>query len=131
MESQGLATASATILVVDDEEPLRDFLCIILEELGHHVLVATNGRQALELVRAYHPDLVISDVMMPGMSGVELCRTIKDDAEAAGDGHLVPFILTSSAGPRAAQDSRADDFLDKPYEFGQIQEVVRHWLKAA
>lgn len=131
MESQELVGSGATILVVDDEEPLRDFLCLILEEMGHHVLVATNGRQALELVRRCHPDLVISDVMMPGMSGVELCRTLKNDAAAAGDEHLHPFILTSSAGPRAAQGSQADDFLDKPYEFGQIRDTVRHWLKAA
>jgi CheY-like chemotaxis protein len=131
MESQGPVNDSATILVVEDEEPLRDFLRVILEELGHHVLVATNGRQALELALAYHPDLVISDVMMPGMSGVELCRRLKHDAAVAGDEHLVPIILTSSAGPRAAQDSEADAFLDKPYEFGQIKEVVRHWLKAA
>jgi CheY-like chemotaxis protein len=131
MESQGLVHAGATILVVDDEEPLRDLLCVILQELGHHVLVATSGREALKLIRAYHPDLVISDVMMPGMSGVELCRTLKDDAAAAGDEHQAPFILTSSAGPRAAQDSQADDFLEKPYEFGRIKEVVRHWLKAA
>jgi CheY-like chemotaxis protein len=131
MDSQKLVSGGATILVVDDEEHLRDFLCLILEELGHRVLVATNGRQALALVRAHHPDLVISDVKMPGMSGLELCRTLKHDAEAAGDEHLVPFILTSSAGAPAAQDSQADDFLDKPYEFGQIKDVVRHWLKAA
>jgi CheY-like chemotaxis protein len=131
MESQEPVVVGATILVVDDEEQLRAYLCLILEELGHHVLVANNGRQALALVRAHHPDLVISDVMMPGMGGVELCQTLRDDAEAAGDEHLVPFILTSSAGPRAAQDSQADDFLDKPYEFGQIRDAVQHWLQVA
>jgi two-component system cell cycle sensor histidine kinase/response regulator CckA len=74
---------SATILVVDDEEPLRDFLALLLQDLGHRVLQAINGREALELARAEHPDLVISDVMMPVMGGVELSHQLKDNVQGA------------------------------------------------
>ena len=67
----------ATILVVDDEQPLRDLLADVLELDGHRVLVAANGREALAIARRDRPDLVVSDVMMPLLNGVRLCQQLK------------------------------------------------------
>src|SRR5918911_5057956 len=107
-----MSVAAAVILIVDDEAPVRDFLALVLEDLGHRVVAAINGRHALTVAAQEHPDLVISDVMMPSMGGVELTRRLK--AGEAGDRDL-PVILMSSAGPSAAHGAGADAFIDKPF----------------
>ena len=80
----------ATILVVDDEAPIREFLAYLLEDLGHEVRQAINGRQAVEIASTKRPDLVISDVMMPIMGGPELCIWVKRELHPPP-----PVILTS------------------------------------
>lgn len=73
----------ATILVIDDEQPLRELLAEALESEGHRVIVAGNGREALAMVRRDRPDLVVSDVMMPFLNGVKLCQQLKADPSTA------------------------------------------------
>jgi two-component system, OmpR family, phosphate regulon response regulator PhoB len=117
--------ATRLILIVDDEAPLRDFLRIVLEDLGHRVVGAINGLHALTLAAAEPPDLVISDVMMPLMGGVELTRRLK--AGEAGDA-AVPVILMSAAGPWTTQTAGADAYIDKPFDLGSIEALVARWL---
>ena len=71
----------ATILIVDDEEPVRDFLAQLLSDAGHRTLQAIHGAHALEMVDREQPDLVISDIMMPVLNGADLCRRLKARAE--------------------------------------------------
>lgn len=114
----------ATILVVDDEAPIREFLAYLLEDLGHEVRQAINGRQAVEIASTTRPDLVISDVMMPLMGGPELCTWVKRELHPPP-----PVILTSSAGRHLARNSPADAFVDKPFDIGEIEDLVRRWLE--
>ncbi len=114
----------ATILVVDDEAPIRVFLVYLLEDLGHEVRQAINGRQAVEIATTKRPDLVISDVMMPLMGGPELCAWVKRELRPPP-----PVILTSSAGRHLAQNSPADAFVDKPFNIDEIEDLVRRWLE--
>ena len=123
-----MSVAAAVILIVDDEAPVRDFLTLVLEDLGHRVLAAINGRHALTIAAEEHPKLVISDVMMPLMGGVELTRRLK--AGAAGDRDL-PVILMSSAGPAAADGAGADAFIDKPFELEAMEKLVARWVGSA
>jgi CheY-like chemotaxis protein len=116
-----------TVLVVDDERPVRELLAMLLEEFGYTVLRAAHGRQALELVAGQRPDLVISDVMMPLLSGVELCRRLKSDPQSAG----IPVILMSTAGPHVAKDSGADAFISKPFDLATLETLVAHWAARA
>ena len=118
----------ALILVVDDEAPLRDFLRLLLEELGHRVLEATNGKHALEVARAELPDLVISDIMMPIMGGVELSHRLKGEIHKPPHGASVPVILMSAAGPAAAEGAPADAFVAKPFDLDRIENLVAFWL---
>ena len=74
----------ATVLIADDNRANRHALAALLESAGHTALVAADGREALEKTRAEHPDLVISDVLMPLMDGYELARRLRDDAETSG-----------------------------------------------
>ena len=120
-----MSVAAAVILIVDDEAPVRDFLTLVLEDLGHRVLAAINGRHALTIAAEEHPKLVISDVMMPLMGGVELTRRLK--AGAAGDRDL-PVILMSSAGRPPSDTACADAFIDKPLEPGRLAALLRRWV---
>lgn len=114
----------ATILIVDDEQPVRDFLAVLLGDAGHRTLLAIHGRQALTLVEKERPDLVIADVMMPVLNGAELCRQLK----TRGDTQGIPVILMSAAGPQVADGAGADAFLDKPFDLDDMEALVRHWL---
>src|SRR5947209_3988008 len=89
------ALEMATILVVDDEQPVVDLLTDMLEDEGHTVIPAYNGRTALEIVAHQAVDLVISDVMMPFVDGVQLCKRVREEH----DRRSLPIILMSAALP--------------------------------
>jgi DNA-binding response OmpR family regulator len=114
----------ATILIVDDEQPLRELLADVLETDGHRVMMAGNGREALTIVARDRPDLVVSDVMMPLLNGVGLCRQIKADLATAS----VPVILMSSVGPHVVDGWGADAFLKKPFDLNEVERLVRMLL---
>src|SRR5207249_11362724 len=90
---QGLMSELTMILVVEDEQPVRDMLTMLLEEDGYEVVQASQGEQALALVVRQRPDLVIADVMMPVLDGPEMCRRLKANKETDD----IPVILMSSA----------------------------------
>jgi two-component system OmpR family response regulator len=103
-----------TILVVDDERTLRETLAESLEQEGFVVVQAADGRAAVEAFRRSHPDLILLDLMLPEISGTEVCRIIR--AESG-----VPILmLTAKDGEHdeaEALDTGADDFLSKPFSF--------------
>lgn len=113
----------ATILIVDDEAPVRSFLAQLLADGGHRTLQAVHGAEALDLVAKERPDLVVSDIMMPVLNGAELCRRLK-----ARDGlPPIPVILMSAAGPRAADGTGADAFIDKPFDLADMEALIERW----
>jgi len=100
-----------TILVIDDEWLIVELLCQILEEEGYTTRSAANGREGLILLRAALPDLIICDIMMPGLSGVDFCHALRADPHAAE----VPLILMSAANlPPDAHSCDFSAFLQKP-----------------
>lgn len=114
----------ATILVVDDERPVRELLVALFEDGGHRALAARDGRQALEMVAAERPDAIVSDVMMPLMDGAELCRRVKADAAT----RATPFVLMSAIEPRRAAMAGADAFLAKPFELTELEQLLDRLL---
>lgn len=104
----------ASILVVDDHEQNLELLQAYLEEIGCRIRTAADGIQALAEIDAEHPDLIILDVMMPRMSGYQLCSKIKADP-ATRDIPVVMVTALSEVGDvEKAVESGADDFLTKP-----------------
>jgi signal transduction histidine kinase len=105
-----------TILVVEDDPQILDILTILLWEQGYHVVRAREGETALSLVGSTRPDLIVSDVKMPGMDGFSLCEHVRADPAFAH----VPFIFLTARDEKA--DRRrgmvlgADDYLTKPFE---------------
>ena len=89
------ASVMATILIVDDEKPVRQFLVAAFEQGGHQVLEAWHGQHALKVIGGHSTplDLVIADVMMPVMGGVELCKMLREDPATVG----IPIVLMSAA----------------------------------
>lgn len=84
----------STILLVDDEQDLLELFGEVLEQMNHRVVMARDGREALQVAQQAVPDLVVTDWMMPRMDGLELCHRFHADARL----HHVPIILHSSAG---------------------------------
>ena len=119
----------ATVLIVDDEAPIRDLLELVLQDLGHRVVTAINGQHALTLAAREHPDLVISDVMMPVMGGIELTRRLK--AREAGAQPPPIILMSAAAAPSFAVDgAAADAFIEKPFALETMEKLVDRWLSS-
>jgi CheY-like chemotaxis protein len=116
----------AIVLVVDDEEPILSIVAEVVEEMGHQVLCAMNGREALELVKDTPPDLVVSDVMMPYLNGLELCRALKSDRATA---HIVVVLMSAVTADRG-KGVGADGFVHKPFSLDEIEAAIDGGLAA-
>jgi len=112
----------ASILVVDDERSMRDFLKILLEKEGHHVLTAANAETALDMIPDNTFEVVVSDIRMPGMSGIDLLGRIKEDTP-----DLAVIMITAFASPDdavLAMKNGAFDYISKPFNVDEIKSVV-------
>jgi DNA-binding response OmpR family regulator len=114
-----------TILICEDDENLRQLLRVVIGT-GYHILESGDGDEALELASQHHPDLVILDLMLPRLSGLDVLRLLKRGASADGT-----HILVMSAWPDAdgaALAAGADAFLQKPFEPDELTAIVREVL---
>jgi len=118
----------ARIVVADDDTDIRDLVALKLRSMGHEVTVAGDGGAAVEACRDHRPDLVLLDVMMPGVSGLEAVRTIRADPQLAD----VPVILLTAraleADVTSGFDSGADDYVTKPFSPRELAARVEHLL---
>ena len=117
------------ILIADDEPNQLELLSYNLEAAGFEVLRASDGRQAMEMVEENHPDLAIIDWMMPQMSGIDVCRTLRARTETK---HL-PIIILSARGEEGDRtlglDIGADDYISKPFSPREMISRVRALLR--
>ena len=122
-------TAPATILVVDDTPQNVKLLADLLSAKGYAVLTASNGAEALAKVRSVKPDLVLLDVVMPGMSGYEVCRHIRADSTTG----VLPVVMVTALDPTEERikglEAGADKFLTKPINQPELLARVRSLLR--
>jgi len=107
---------SSTVLIVDDEPSGRQTLESVLEGEGYNIEMAENGIQAIEMAKQLLPDVILLDVMMPGMTGFEVCQHIRNDPAVAE----IPIIILTALDDRDsllnALKAGADDFISKPFD---------------
>lgn len=117
------------ILIVEDEPPLIEVVRYNLEKEGYQVSVAEDGKRALDRVRESIPDLVILDWMLPGLSGIEVCRQLREDPDSKD----VPVIMLTARGEEPDRlkglASGADDYVVKPFSPAELLARVRAVLR--
>lgn len=106
--------ASQKVLVVDDEEPILELLKYNLEKQGYEVRIASNGHEAVEIAKKFHPDLVLLDIMMPKMDGVEACRILRANPDLQNTFIVFLTARAEEYSEIAAFDVGADDYILKP-----------------
>jgi two-component system phosphate regulon response regulator PhoB len=120
-----------TIVIIEDECDLADLLAFNLQREGYRPLTALDGREGLELVRRERPALVLLDLMLPGMMGVDVCRELKRDPETAS----IPVLMLTARGEEIDRvvgfEVGADDYMVKPFSMRELVLRVRAVLRRA
>jgi len=118
-----------TILLVDDEQTNLQVLKTLLDAQGYQVMLAENGREAIERIKDKTPDMLIMDVCMPEMSGLEVCRIIKSEFREKLIQVILLTGLSSTESKVQGLDSGADDYLTKPYKNEEVLARIRSALR--
>jgi phosphate regulon transcriptional regulator PhoB len=117
------------VLIVEDEPDIRDLLAFHLEREGYHVSKCKSGAEALRQVRALPPDLVLLDLMLPEMNGIEVCRRLRQDPATAS----LPVIMLTAKGEEVDRvlglELGADDYITKPFSPKEVVARVRAVLR--
>jgi twitching motility two-component system response regulator PilH len=118
----GTAGRDACVLLAEDDKALRRYLEVVLERAGYRVESAADGLEAMKLLLSKSIDLVITDAVMPNLSGNELCRFIRSTRHLAN----LPIVLLSALDPRnaGAETEQADAFLAKPVSPDQLLQTI-------
>jgi CheY-like chemotaxis protein len=123
--SDHMSKEQASILVVDDDPEIVAMLTTRLGHRGYKVLTASDGHRALELAKREKPALVLLDVMMPGKSGWEVARALKQDPVTQG----IKIVMVTAIGEQVNELTSplygADAHIDKPFEFEKLEKVIR------
>jgi DNA-binding response OmpR family regulator len=117
-----------TILIIEDERRIADWIRIYLERAGFTAVNAYDGKDGLGLARSLNPDLIILDLMLPGLNGMDLCRIFRQESD-------VPIIMLTSKGRKEDRinglDEGADDYITKPFDadelVGRVKAVLRRY----
>jgi len=117
------------ILIVDDEKDIVELVRYNLEKEGYKIIPAYNGEEALELIKRQLPHLIILDLMLPGIDGLEVCRILKKDSRTSN----IPIIMLTAKGEEAdivaGLELGADDYVTKPFSVRQLIARVRAVLR--
>lgn len=117
----------SSILIVDDEQSYRQLLSLVFEGDGHTIRTASNGREAVELVNEEAPDVIVSDVRMPDMDGIEMLRAVRETHADLG-----VIFMTAHASVESAREAfklGADDFVTKPFDVEELKLIVKKTLE--
>ena len=123
---QGDMMAGKRVLVVDDDEKTVELVKLYLNRDGYRVLTAYEGNEALRIARDSHPDLIVLDLMLPGINGLEICRTLRAESD-------IPIIMltamTTDQDKLTGLDMGADDYVTKPFSPRELAARVRAILR--
>ncbi len=115
------------VLIAEDERAIAEIVRVVVEDAGYRPVLAAHGRQALDMARIEHPALVVTDLMMPHMTGAELIAALRADAAPDG-GVRAPVILMTAVNPSQARAAGADAVLYKPFDLDALEALLRRFL---
>ena len=126
-----MKNTSYTVLVIEDEPDIRELIEFNLKKYHYNVLLASNGEKGLKDARSYEPDLILLDLMLPGIQGIDVCRVIKSDENIKS----TPIIILSALGQEEdivlGLEAGADDYVSKPFSLeilnARIKTVLRRY----
>lgn len=133
LDSTRMTTSAPLVLVADDEPSMLELVARHLRTMSDpklEVIQASDGEEAWQLAREHLPDLVVLDVMMPGMSGWEVCRKIREDIGLAHTGVVMLTGIGENLNQMTSPLYGADAYIDKPFEFEDFDEKVRDTLRS-
>jgi two-component system, OmpR family, response regulator VicR len=116
-----------TILIAEDEQSIATLLRDTLEDEGYAVMLAQNGQEALEMLKTTRPALVVTDVMMPLVDGLTLCRAIQADPAY----QAIPVIVMSAVASHGTTDCRMITFLKKPFDLQNVVDTITNVIGRA
>ncbi len=126
---RGNSMAIKKILVVEDDILLQEMMKELLQANGFDVVIATNGREGLEVARTQKPDFIFADLMMPELDGIQLTKELKANESTTN----IPIVLASGLGfnkeAKEAIRAGAADFISKPYKAHEILEKIKQIVK--
>ena len=120
---------TASILIVEDEDDIAQLVAINLQAEGYTTRVASRGDDAVDVALQTRPDLVVLDLMLPGIDGVEVCRQLRKDPRTASAGIIMLTARTLSSDRIAGLEAGADDYVDKPFEPAELVARVQTALR--
>ena len=129
MSSSDINISSSLVLIADDIQQNRELLEAYLADEGYEILMASDGQQTMQLVDRHQPDLILLDIMMPRMSGYEVCSQIKGDSAHQGILVLMVTALNEAGDIEKAVNAGCDDFLTKPVNRLELRTRVRSLLR--
>jgi two-component system phosphate regulon response regulator PhoB len=112
-------------LIVDDEPAILRLVAMVLRELGFETLTAPDGETASQLLKASKPDLIVTDVRLPGISGIELAKRVKASRRLA----KIPVLLMSAFGEPPAHEG--DGFIAKPFDLYELEETFHRYIDSS
>ena len=121
------APAVPMVVIVEDDRPIADYVAAVVADAGYQAVVATHGRQALEVIETTRPALIITDLMLPFLSGAEIIAAVRAHPEPARAG--VPVIVMTAAHRQATQVAGADAIVLKPFGVAELQDLLRRFLE--
>ncbi len=117
------------IIIVDDDQLVREVSASLLADFGYRVLAVTESTEAVRLIKQHKPKLVILDIMMPGLTGMDICKTVKSDPELSGVKVIVCSAKSQEAEKQRAYRLGADFYLQKPYSVATYGSTVKGVLE--
>ena len=128
-----MAKKAYTILIIEDEPDISELIEYSLIQFGYSIIVSDNGEKGIEVTRKHSPDLILLDLMLPGINGIDVCRILKNDKESSDVSIIMLTALGQEEDIIKGLETGADDYVTKPFSFpvleARIQSVLRRVKK--
>ena len=128
-----MAKKAYTILIIEDEPDISELIEYSLTQSGYNIIVSDNGEKGIEVTRKHSPDLILLDLMLPGINGIDVCRILKNDNDTSDVSIIMLTALGQEEDIIKGLETGADDYVTKPFSFpvleARIQSVLRRVKK--